>query len=174
MLDAMQWRAMTADEIATRPEARLGGALAWMFWLALAIGIVPPLGLGLDLAFLYTGSIHGGPGVWLIGFYGGPVDVGWPYMVSVIFIVLGSLVFVVMTVMRAQSTPTTASIGIVIWVVLRSTFGYAPYLLAAQDPLYTWPYAASLATEAIMAAAFCGYMATGVRPNAYYRRRLPG
>ena len=27
--------------------------------------------------------------------------------------------------------------------------------------------------ETALAAGFCGYMAAGVRPNAYYRRRLP-
>jgi len=32
--------------------------------------------------------------------------------------------------------------------------------------------AIDLLGEAILAAGFCGYMAGGVRPNAYYRRRL--
>ena len=36
-----------------------------------------------------------------------------------------------------------------------------------------WPLAVDLLGEAVMAIAFCGYMADGVRPNAYYRRRLP-
>jgi hypothetical protein len=36
-----------------------------------------------------------------------------------------------------------------------------------------WPLAVDLWAEAVLAAGFCGYMADGVRPNAYYRRRLP-
>jgi hypothetical protein len=39
--------------------------------------------------------------------------------------------------------------------------------------VYGWPLAVDLVAELAMAAAFCGYMASGVRPNAYYRRRLP-
>lgn len=164
---------MTPDEIATRPEARLGGALAWMFWLALAIGVIPPLGLGLDLAFIAAGSIHAGPGVWLIGFYGGPADLGVAYMIPVVFVVAASLAFVVMTLVRVRITPLAASVGIVTWVGLRLVFSYLQPLLIAQDVFATWPYATAVATEAIMAAGFCGYMATGLRPNAYYRRRLP-
>ena len=36
-----------------------------------------------------------------------------------------------------------------------------------------WPLGIDLLAQLAMALAFCGYMAAGVRPNAYYRRRLP-
>ena len=37
-----------------------------------------------------------------------------------------------------------------------------------------WPLTVDLWAKPLLAAGFCGYMAGGVRPNAYYRRRLPG
>jgi hypothetical protein len=33
--------------------------------------------------------------------------------------------------------------------------------------------ATPLVASAVLAAGFCGYMATGARPTAHYRRRLP-
>jgi hypothetical protein len=34
-----------------------------------------------------------------------------------------------------------------------------------------WPLVVDLFGEAVLVAGFCGYMLTGSRPNAYYRRR---
>ncbi len=42
-----------------------------------------------------------------------------------------------------------------------------------RGALAHWPLLVDLAAEAALAAGFCGYMAGAVRPNAYYRRRLP-
>ncbi|MBN9088650.1 MAG: hypothetical protein J0J01_17235 [Reyranella sp.] len=79
----MAWRDMTAEEIASRPELRLGGALF----------IAPTVSMLLAILVLYTGGVHANP--------------------------------------------------------------------------------AAVLAETALAAGFCGYMAAGVRPNAYYRRRLP-
>jgi len=103
-------------------------------------------------------------------------------MTPVVFIMAWSLMFVLMTLLRLRSTPMVASAGIVAWVVLRgivSYLGQAPSIAAAEQTSWldalvlTWPYAIAIIAEAVLAAGFCGYMATGVRPNAYYRRRLP-
>jgi hypothetical protein len=70
----------------------------------------------------------------------------------------------------------------VAWVVLRIALHYlgqAPDVAAADrttliDALVrVWPYAIATLAELALAAGFCGYMATGLRPNAYYRRRTP-
>ena len=74
-------------------------------------------------------------------------------------------VFVVMTLLRLQATPLVVSVGFVAWIAWRfaaSVIGHAG-----------WPLAVDLLGEIVLAAGFCGYMAGGVRPNAYYRRRLP-
>jgi hypothetical protein len=141
----MAWRNLTAEEEATRPEARLGGALLWMTIAALALCIVALAG-----ACFAVDRLH---------------EIGSRYMIAVAFIAAWSITFIVMTLLRARATPLVASAGLAAWVAYR----FCVSLLAEAG----WPLAVDLLGEAVMAAAFCGYMAGGVRPNAYYRRRLP-
>jgi|GEM_PF-4800160 len=145
MLGKMNWRTLTAEEDATRPEARLGGALLWMTIVAVALCIVALAGACFAFDRLR--------------------EIGDRYMIAVAFIVAWSVTFVVMTLLRARATPVVASGGLAAWVAYR----FCVSLLAQAG----WPLAVDLLGEAVMAAAFCGYMAGGVRPNAYYRRRLP-
>jgi ABC-type transport system involved in multi-copper enzyme maturation permease subunit len=161
----MQWRDMTGDEVANHPDRQLGGALLWMT-IACGVAVVVPL-----LGVCFGGS-------WLAG----PRRIGEMYMISVIAFMAWSAVFVVMTLMRARATPVVASIGIVLWVVLRIAVNYVaqgPAVAMAEGTtvldglIRVWPYAIAILAEVALAAGFCGYMATGVRPNAYYRRRLP-
>jgi hypothetical protein len=140
----MVWREMTEQELATRPEARLGGALLWMVAAAAALFVVAVVGLLFGLP-QFTGLGR--------------------YMIAVGFIALWSAVFVVMTLLRARVTPFVTSAGLIGWIVYRfvaALLGHTP-----------WPFAIDSLGEALLAAGFCGYMAGGVRPNAYYRRRLP-
>jgi len=141
----MQWRDMTAAELATRPEAKLGGAL-------LAIDIIAVLLCAVVLAGLVVAQNEFRA-------------VGIRHGIAVAFITLWSGAFVIMTWQRARSTPAWASIGLIAWIAYR--------LVVSVLGGYGWPLAVDLVAELAMAAAFCGYMATGVRPNAYYRRRLP-
>ncbi len=141
----MQWRDMTATEVATRPEARLGGVL-------LAINIVAVLLCALVLLGLVFAANEFRA-------------IGGRYMIAVGFITLWCGGLVIMTWLRARATPTLASIGFVAWIVYRVVLS----VLGG----YGWPLAVDLLAELAMAFAFCGYMASGVRPNAYYRRRLP-
>jgi hypothetical protein len=67
--------------------------------------------------------------------------------------------------LRLPATPLVASAGFLAWIAWRFTVA-----LWSQAG---WPLAVDLLAEAALAAGFCGYMADGVRPNAYYRRRLP-
>jgi hypothetical protein len=141
----MQWRDMTAEELATRPEAQLGGVL-------LAIDIVAVLLCAVVLAGMILG---------MNDFRA----IGGRYMIAVGFITLWAGAFVIMTWQRMPGTPTWASIGLVVWILYR----FVVSVLGG----YGWPLAVDLVAELAMAAGFCGYMASGVRPNAYYRRRLP-
>jgi hypothetical protein len=125
-------------------EPRLGGALLAMVIAAATLAII---GLGgLALAFDQLRAI------------------GARYMIAVVFVAAWSLLFLMMTLVRARATPLVASAGLLLWVAYR--LGVS--LLAGG-----WPLVVDLLGELILAAGFCGYMATGLRPNAYYRRRLP-
>ena len=177
----MQWRDMTSEERATRPEARLGGALLWMVIIAAVAFVVPTIGCLAAFVVLSTGGIHANPGnvfAWLDG----PYRIGTVYMVPIVFFMAWSLVFVAMTLARLRATPSVAGAGMVLWVALRLVLGYlaqAPDVAAAEKTgwidglVLIWPYGVNILAEIALAAGFCGYMAAGLRPNAYYRRRLP-
>lgn len=136
---------MTGREAVTLPEARLGGALLWMVAAALLLCIVAIAGAVFAFHQLR--------------------ELGGRYTIAVGFITAWSLAFVVMTLMRLRATPLAASAGLLAWIAYR----FAVALLSQAG----WPLAIDLFGEAVLAAGFCGYMASGVRPNAYYRRRLP-
>ena len=141
----MQWRALTPDEISRLPEARLGGALLGMLVAAALICALAVLGAMFDFARLQA--------------------IGGRYMAAVAFIAVWSAAFVLMTLVRLPATPTVASAGLLLWLAYRG--------LVAVTADGGWPLLVDLLGEAVLAAGFCGYMATGRRPNAYYRRRLP-
>lgn len=141
----MAWRDMTERELATRPEARLGGALLWIV-LAAAVVCATAIG-GALLAFDQLRAI------------------GVRFTIAVGFVAGWSALFIVMTALRLPTTPLVASAGFLAWIVYR----FAVALWSGAG----WPLAVDAWAEAVLAAGFCGYMAEGVRPNAYYRRRLP-
>lgn len=136
---------MTGREAVTLSEARLGGALLWMVAAALLLCIVAIAGAVFAFHQLR--------------------ELGGRYTIAVGFITAWSLAFVVMTLLRLRATPLAASAGLLAWIAYR----FAVALLSQAG----WPLAIDLFGEAVLAAGFCGYMASGVRPNAYYRRRLP-
>jgi len=141
----MAWRKLTEQEQARLPETRLGGALLWMVGVA---------GVLLVLAIVGT----------LFAFQ--PLrQIGGRYMVAVGFVAVWSAVFIVMTLLRLRATPVVASAGFIAWI------GYR--LAVAMWSQAGWPLTIDLLGEMVLAAGFCGYMAEGVRPNAYYRHRLP-
>jgi hypothetical protein len=123
-------------------EPRLGGALLGMAVAAAALAVV---GLGgLALAFDQLRAIGG------------------RYMIAVVFVTAWSLVFLLMTAMRARATPVVASVGLLLWIA---------YRLCVAAMTGGWPLMVDLLGEAILAAGFCGYMLSGSHPNAYYRRK---
>ena len=177
----MYWRDMTETECATLPEARLAGALRWMAIACAIVAIVPTAGVGFAFVVLSTGGIHANP-FNALSWLDGPARLGKVYMFPVVFFVAWAWVFLIMTVLRLGATPIVASAGLIAWVLLRalvSWIGQAPAIAAAEQTsildalVLTWPYATAIVAEISMVAGFCGYMATGMRPNAYYRRRLP-
>jgi hypothetical protein len=136
---------MTDKEQATLAEARLGGALLWMVGAAGAVALTVLLGAIFDSRQLAA--------------------LGLRYTIAVAFVGIWSALFVVMTALHLRATPLVASAGLLAWIVWR--------FVAALIGHAGWPLAVDLLTEILLAAGFCGYMAEGLRPNAYYRRRLP-
>jgi hypothetical protein len=91
-------------------------------------------------------------------------DLGGKYVIAVGFITVWSLVFVVMTLLRARATPMVAGGGLALWIAYR-------FCVAVVTG--SWPLIVDLLGEVVLVAGFCGYMASGALPNTYYRRRLP-
>jgi hypothetical protein len=141
----MTWRQMTEGERATLAEARLGGALLLMVAAAGAVAATALLGAIFDARSLAA--------------------LGLRYVIAVAFAGVWSALFVVMTILHLRATPLVASAGLLAWIAWR--------LAAAVIGHAGWPLGVDLLTETLLAAGFCGYMAEGLRPNAYYRRRLP-
>jgi hypothetical protein len=141
----MGWRDMTVEEVATLPEARLGGVLLWMVVAALLLCVVAIVGSAFAFHQLR--------------------EIGGRYMIAVGFVAVWSLAFVVLTLLRVRVTPLIAIAGLIIWIAYRFSVAVVSHA--------GWPLAIDALGEAVLAAGFCGYMAGGVRPNAYYRRRLP-
>ena len=124
-------------------EPRLGGALLGMVVAAAALAVV---GLGgLALAFDQLRAIGG------------------RYTIAVIFVTAWSLVFLVMTAMRARATPVVATAGLLLWIA---------YRLCVAVMAGGWPLVVDLLGEAILATGFCGYLLAGTLPSAYYRRSV--
>jgi hypothetical protein len=123
-------------------QTRLNGALLWIV-VAAALLALTSLG-GLAFAFDQLRAI------------------GTRYMVAVLFVTAWSLLFLAMTYVRAPATPMVASVGLFLWIA---------YRLGVAIVSGGWPLVVDLVGEAALVAGFCGYMLTGSRPNAYYRRR---
>ena len=143
----MNWRILTEEEAAALPEARLGGALLWLVVAASVVCLVALMGSTLAFDRLRELSLR--------------------YMLAVGFVTIWSLAFLAMTILHWRGTPLVASAGLLIWI------GARVGIVLAQGALSHWPLLVDLAAEAALAVGFCGYMAGAVRPNAYYRRRLP-
>jgi hypothetical protein len=141
----MAWRDMTEQELATRPEARLGGAL---LWVVLAAAVVCCRGHRRRAPRLRPSPPDRRP-------------------VHDRRRLRRHLVrhFRDHDPAAPAATPVVASAGFIAWIAYR--------LAVALWSQAGWPLAVDLWAEAVLAAGFCGYMADGVRPNAYYRRRLP-
>jgi hypothetical protein len=124
-------------------KTRLNGALLWIV-VATALLAVTSLG-GLAFAFDQLRAVGG------------------RYMAAVLFVTAWSLAFLAMTFVRAPATPIVASAGLSLWIA---------YRLCVAAAAGGWPLVVDLLGEAALVAGFCGYMLTGSRPNAYYRRHF--
>jgi ABC-type maltose transport system permease subunit len=143
----MKWRDLSEQEAAVLPEARLGGSLLLAVVAAMLLVVLAVSGWA--FAFERFRAI------------------GSRYMIAVTFVAVLSALFVVMTFLRLRVTPSAISAGLIAWIVYRTGVAIGDGAIAY------WPLLVDMLGEAVLAAGFCGYMASAVRPNAYYRRRVP-
>jgi len=173
----MAWRAMTAEEMATRPEARLEGSLMLITVCAATLAVAAILFLLFMLVAIPMAL--GGGGIFASAFRG-PAALSAIYMIPVLYVMVWGLAFLIMTIMRSASAPGFASIGLVGWIGVRLLTGIAGQVwMAAQ---YNWnagvilqsglPILLTILGDVILAAGFWIYMRDGARPNGYYRRLI--
>ena len=126
-------------------QTRLRGALLAMVVAAAAICAVALLGMVFAFDRLHA--------------------IGPPYMIAVTFITLWAAGFLVLTALRAPSTPKVAAAGLVVWLAYRIV------VVIATGALAHWPLVIDILAEVAMAAGLCGYMVFGEQPRTYYRGR---
>lgn len=174
----MAWRPMTAEEMVSRPEARLEGSLLLIVLCAAALGVAAVLSLLLTLiaipAALSGGSMGG------LFAASGPAGLGALYAIPTVYLMVWALVFSIMTMMRSSAAPGFAAAGLVGWVGVRLLISVAGQFWIASrysgGPGFILqsllPMLLGFVGELMLAAGFWIYMRDGARPNAYYRRQV--
>jgi len=168
------WRALNADELAATPHAKLGGALAVMFWGAVAMVAALTLMLAAMIAFGNFFSITMLSRT-LFSTSTLSSKIASIQMIPQAMFAVWAFTFAVMTMGRRPSTPTVASVLMVLWAVTAISAQIGTRYLVAQSnfdvlsQLSLLPY---IFLEIVLVAAFCGYMADGHRPNVYFLKRV--
>lgn len=171
---SVQWRALGDAEFAASPEAKLGGALAVIFWCAVALAAALVLVIAWLIAFgsiltvaMMSNSIFAGSSMTAI--------VTRISLVPQAMLFVWGFTFAIMTMARRPSTPRIASVMIAIWVVLSIGAQIATRFVIAQNSFILGSQATLLPYilfEIALVAAFWGYMSEGRRPNVYFRKRV--
>lgn len=170
----IQWRALSAAELAASPEASLGGALGVMFWTAVAMVTAVVLVLTSLIAFGDFFSTAMMSRMMFSGSSMASVVTGISMIPQAMFFVW-ACVFAAMTMGRRPSTPKVASVTMVIWaatsigaqIATRYVIAQNTFVLGSQATLL--PY---ILLEIVLVAAFWGYMNEGRHPNIYFLQRV--
>jgi hypothetical protein len=170
------WRMLSAEEFAASPYAKLGGALAVIFWgattmvVALLLMLAGILALGGFLPITMFSEIMFSASV-----PGPTMTIARLQAIQQALFALWAFVFVAMTLMRRSFTPIVASALMVIWAASWIAAEIATQYLSATggfDLIGQVPLLGQILIQLIVAAAFCGYMSDGRRPNVYFRKRV--
>lgn len=168
-----QWRTLSDAELAAMPEAKLGGALAIVFWCAAIQTACLVLTIAGLIAFgsFYTITMMSQ------SVFGSSISatVTRLSLGPQILMMLWAIVFAAMTMARSPSTPKVASILIAIWALAAIAAQIAIRAVIAQgtfDPGSQATLVPYILFDIILASAFWGYMHEGRRPNAYFLKRV--
>jgi hypothetical protein len=119
----MVWRAMTAEELVSRPEARLEGSLLLIVVCAAALAVACVISLLLALVAIPTMLSGGSTGGFLA--LGGPARLGVLYAVPTLYLMAWALAFSILTLMRSPLAPSFAAGGLAGWLGVRLLIGVA-------------------------------------------------
>jgi hypothetical protein len=173
-----QWRVLSDAELAATPDAKLGGPLAIIVGTAAAIAAIK--GLMYALYLMVVGGAHGGGGATILRMFA-PLDGTRSAWIQNLNLAVPALMFIwgsvvtAMSLVRARATPSAASALIAAWLVVAMTVTVLKRMVTATDGLNLIDYlqmAPNILFNVMIAAAFCGYMLEGRRPNLFYRRRI--
>lgn len=173
----MAWRPMTPEELASRPEARLGGSLLLVVICAATLAAAFVIAILLMMTLIVTGLA--GRSVGSI-FSAGPAGIGTLYSVPMVYLMFWAVIFTLLTLTRSSSAPGFAAGGLAgwlgvrlvisvigqIWIVSRGSgdIGFIVQMLI--------PTLLNFLGEIMLVTGFWIYMRDGARPNAYYRRLI--
>ena len=168
------WRALTTAELAASPEAKLGGVLAVIFWGAVAMVAAVVLTLAWLIAF---GDFFSVTMMSRMLFSGSTLSskIAGIQMIPQAMFAIWAFAFAVMTMGRRPSTPSVASVLMVMWAATSIGAQIGTRRLIAQggfDPISQLSLLPYVFIEIVLVAAFCGYMADGRRPNIYFLKRV--
>jgi hypothetical protein len=171
---SIQWRVLSASELAASPEAKLGGALGVIFWGAVAMVALVVLVIAWLIAFGDFFSTTMMSRMMFSGSSMASVVAGISMIPQAMFFIW-AFVFAVMTMGRRPSTPRVASLLMVMWALTSIGAQIATRFVIAQHRFDL----VSLATllpyvilEIVTVAAFWGYMHDARRPNIYFLKRV--
>jgi hypothetical protein len=169
-----EWRSLSEAEFAASAEARLGGALAVIFYGAVAMVALLVLVIARLIAF---GDFFSVTMMSRMMFSGASIAsvVGAISMIPQAAFFVWAAVFAMMTMGRRPSTPKVAAALMVIWALtsigaqIATRYVIAQYSFIPGSQATLLPY---ILIEIVLVAAFCGYMSEGRRPNIYFRKRV--
>lgn len=172
----MAWRAMTAEEATSRPEARLGGSLLLVVVCAAALAVAFVIAMLLVMMLIVTGQMSRSLG----GFFSGQAALGAIHSIPMLYLLVWAMAFSLMTLSRSPSTPGFAAVGLAGWVGVRLVASVAAQVwIASRYSSGAGFILQSLLTmllvfvgEIMLVAGFWVYMREGDRPNGYYRHLI--
>ena len=173
-----QWRELSEAELAATPDAKLGGTLAIIVAIAAIIAAIK--GLMYLLYLMFMGGPPGGGAAVILRMFA-PLNGSKSAWIQNLNLAVPALIFAwggvvtAMTLLRARGTPDVASALIAVWAIVAVTLNVLKRAVTATDGLDVIDYlqmAPHILFNVMIAAAFCGYMREGRRPNLFYRRRV--
>jgi hypothetical protein len=170
-----QWRVLSDAELATTPDERLGGTLGIIVAIAATIAAIK--GLMYALYLMIEVGPHGGAAISGMFALSGTRS-AWIQNLNLAvpaLMFLWGLAVTVMTMQRARATPYVASALIAAWLIVTMTVNVLKRSITATEGLEVFDFlqmAPYILFNIMIAAAFCGYMLEGRRPNLFYRRRV--
>jgi hypothetical protein len=169
------WRALTASELASEPDARFGGVIAIIFFSAL-FALTP-------LVFLIISGARDSRGTaWILLMmlrqaFGGDMKSAYiaSSMAQMLTLLAWAATFVAVTLFRTRSGATIAAVAFAVCALIGPLGQFAIIVTLAGDVGGIVQAATQLphtVLNLVAAVAFWAYMREARRPNLYFRRRV--